>query len=77
MPKQWVIDLVAIIVAATWAVSVALTYIDRDWQPPPTVHLVMLALVGAVIGAKVGKRIEQSRAEDRSDEQREQNGNNK
>jgi uncharacterized membrane protein YfcA len=61
--REWVTDIIAILIGVMWATSVFFTYLDHDYRPPPTVHLVMMAMVGAIFGSKVFNKLEKKKDE--------------
>lgn len=58
MKRETIINIVAIVVCIVWAASIVATLLDHTYQPPATVHLIMMAVIGALTGFKVAGKIE-------------------
>jgi hypothetical protein len=63
---KWAINGIMAIVALTWATSIGVGMVNPAYTPPPTVHLAMMAIVGALFGRQVlGKAYGEEKRDDR------------
>lgn len=52
------VNAIAALVATVWATTVIAGIMIHDYTPPPTVHLSMMAIVGALFGRQVLGRVD-------------------
>lgn len=50
---KFAVNGIIVVVAVTWAASIVVGMLKPSYTPPPTVHLAMMAIVGALFGRQV------------------------
>ena len=50
---KWAINGIIAVVTTVWAITIIASIVKPNYNPPPTVHLAMMAIVGALFGRQV------------------------
>jgi hypothetical protein len=62
---KWIINGVIALVSLVWAASMIADMVNKDYDPPPAINVVMMAVLGALFGKQVlGKAYADERRRD-------------